>query len=267
MSIVLPTPAEVPVLHAEPALVATYGEQHLVAAAEPEGLADFARAGARVGDWQGRGAAAYHEANGPIAAQASALAAALRRLGEDATTHGGRLDELRSTRDGLVARREGLLARQAELLAASPLVLPTLLPVIEAYRGDVAAFDAEVQGWWEEVYAEERRMAQVLDGVLADVPDGPVGPAGPGGPGGPGDAPRRRDRSDDGPRPPARPVDPFDRRPGDRGPLPYDPSPEAPPAPQPLPWDATPPEVPPAEPLPWRGEPGRAFPATDGGRS
>ncbi len=82
-----PEPRVVPALVVDPDAIGDCGGQLLAASAQFDDLGSFVAGGARVGDWGGQGATAYHSSIAPIGRRADAMSLALRGVARRVDAH------------------------------------------------------------------------------------------------------------------------------------------------------------------------------------
>ena len=90
MSVVVtlpPPPREVPELVVEPSGIRAYAADLLAASTQVDDLGSFVAGAARIPDWTGTGATAYHDAIRPTGRRADAMSLALRSVARRADEH------------------------------------------------------------------------------------------------------------------------------------------------------------------------------------
>lgn len=168
----LPLPApprHVPELRAEPATVRTFAAALLAASAQVDDLGGFVGGRARVGDWTGLAADAYHRSVRPTGERADAMSLALRHVARRSDAHAETLQRLLARRAtlleeqaALVRRIADLRTRAAALVPGDPAALSTLVAACLDCRRAVAAYESDLERWSGDVATEERAMAAAL---------------------------------------------------------------------------------------------------------
>lgn len=168
--IVIPAnPPEAPRLDVGPATIRSFAQDLRSASAQIDDLGSFVGTTARIGDWHGSDAAAYHRAIGPLGHRADAMSLALRSVHQQADDHADEMEALQRERTGLELRRghvrqwiSGLWQRSREAADEHAAVL----------RADAARCQAacerladDVTDWVRRVRASERRMLQAFSRV------------------------------------------------------------------------------------------------------
>jgi hypothetical protein len=166
-----PLPRAVPRLTCDAGSVRECGSDLVAASAQIDDLGTFVAGGARVGDWLGEGADAYHRSIALLGRRADAMSLALREVGQRVQTHA---DEL----EALLARRRDLddwlrhLAQQVAHLrdraaAATAQEVPEIQADCDRVRHQVEQFETDVTTWSGDVFAEEAEMTQAFGRVLS----------------------------------------------------------------------------------------------------
>lgn len=162
-------PRPVPPLEVDPAGIRAYGTDLLAASAQVDDLGTFVAGTARIADWSGLGAVAYHREIAPIGRQADAMSLALRGVAR-------RVDAHADTMEGLLQRRLRLL-EEAATLARDVATLRSRATgaaaehaaALQADCDDcavrVARFEADLDAWAIDVMAEEEGMRATFDRV------------------------------------------------------------------------------------------------------
>jgi hypothetical protein len=165
-----PAPRDLPALAADPGAISDCGGQLLAASAQVDDLGTFVAGAARVGDWSGEGATAYHSSIAPIGRRADAMSLALRRVARRVDAHATAMTGLQSRRVDLEERRQHLV-RQINLLrdqaaAAGEVDAPRIQAECDRVAGLVLEFDADVTTWVGDIAAEEQEMKDAFNRVL-----------------------------------------------------------------------------------------------------
>ncbi len=157
-----PPPREVPGLEADPASIRGCAGDLLAAATQVDSLGAFVAGDARIEEWQGIAATAYHAAIRPTGRSADALSLALRAVARRVDEHATAVQQLLARRARLVDEREHLLGRLRTLEA---LVGAATAEQVGALREESARcaravrdFGADLDGWQRETLDEEDRM-------------------------------------------------------------------------------------------------------------
>lgn len=170
-TVLLPAPpAEIPPLDADPEAVRQCGSDLLVASAQVDDLGTFAAGPARLGDWDGDAAAAYHEGIRPTGRRADAASLALRGVAQRVDAHADELESLLERRVGLADWRLHLARHVADLrervASATADEAAALRTEADALRGEVTSFAGDLARWVEDVGAEEQAMVLAFTRVL-----------------------------------------------------------------------------------------------------
>ena len=163
-------PGPVPPLVVDPARIRDFAVDLLAASALLDDLGGFVGSGARIGDWDGLGSAAYDGAIRRLGATADAMSLALRAVGRRVEQHADEMGRLAERRLGLLEERRHLVDRAATLALQAHGVpaslVETLVPELAEHAGTVCAFEAELERWAAALAAEEQEMRAVLARVL-----------------------------------------------------------------------------------------------------
>ena len=165
-----PEPRAVPALVVDPGSIDDCAAQLLAASAQIDDLGTYVAGGARIGDWSGRGGAAYHAAIGPIGRRADAMSLALRGLARRVELHATEMTGLETRRVDLDERCR-FLGQQIALLrtraaGAAPAEVPGIQADCDRVRQQVQALDGDVTTWIADVAAEEHEMSAAFRRVL-----------------------------------------------------------------------------------------------------
>ena len=161
-----PEPRAVPALVVDPGSIDDCAAQLLAASAQIDDLGTYITGGARIGDWSGRGGAAYHAAIGPIGRRADAMSLALRGSGPTGRAARHRDDRPRDAPGR--PRRAVPVSGSADRPAAHARrwggagEVPGIQADCDRVRQQVQALDGDVTTWIADVAAEE---LEVSDGV------------------------------------------------------------------------------------------------------
>ena len=165
-----PRPGPVPPLVVDPGAIRQCGGQLLAASAQVDDLGSFVAGRARIGDWLGLGATAYHEAIGPLGHRADAMSLALRAVGRRVEAHAAEMEALLQRRVDLVERREHLGQQVAVLGQQAATATTDEAPAIQAdcdrVAREVGSLQADVATWAGDVAAEEQAMNDAFTRVL-----------------------------------------------------------------------------------------------------
>ena len=166
-----PLPRQVPSLVVAPGSISDCGAQLLAASAQVDDLGTFVAGGARVGEWSGRGATAYHASIAPVGRAADAMSLALRAVAQRVEAHAGEMGTLVRRRDDLDERRQQLTQQIAllrdEATAATPADVPTLQAECDLVGAQVRSLDGDVARWVTDVSVEEQEMVAAFRRVLS----------------------------------------------------------------------------------------------------
>lgn len=165
-----PLPGSVPALTVDPAAVRGCGAALLAASARIDDLGTFVARGARIADWTGAGATAYHGAIGPTGRRADAMSLALRGVARRVDTHAEEMERLGTRRGDLVDVRDDLTGAiatlRSEIAGASEADAARLQEEADRLGRRVAAFEQELTIWAGAVGAEETAMNDAFSRVL-----------------------------------------------------------------------------------------------------
>lgn len=166
-TVVIPAgPAMIPALAVETGSIADCAAQLLAASAQVDDLGTFVAGSARIADWTGEGAAAYHSAITPTGRRADAMSLALRAVARRVDAHASEMTALETRRGDLADRRVELTQTIALLREQAATTTPAQLPALQAdcerVRLQVAALDADVTTWSSDVVTEETEMADAF---------------------------------------------------------------------------------------------------------
>lgn len=171
LTIVVPAgPRRVPPLEVDPAGIRGYATDLLAASAQVDDLGGFVAGAARIRDWSGLGATAYHREVAPMGRLADAASLALRGVARRVDAHADtmeamlrrrlRLLEEAATLDRVIA---GLRSRVAGAAAEDAVALQA---ECDDCAGRVARFEADLDAWATDVMAEEEGMRAAFERVL-----------------------------------------------------------------------------------------------------
>jgi hypothetical protein len=166
-----PEPRPIPTLVVDPGSISDCGAQLLAASAQVDDLGTYVVGGARIGDWTGEGATAYHSGIAPLGRRADAMSLALRAVARRVELHATEMTTLDTRRDALEDRRDHL-AQQTMLLreratGATPAEATALQSECDRVRQLVLTLDADVATWAADVSAEEQEMTDAFQRVLS----------------------------------------------------------------------------------------------------
>ncbi|MGB0102514.1 MAG: alpha/beta hydrolase [Nocardioides sp.] len=165
-----PEPRTVPLLTVDPGSIRGFGADLLTASAQIDDLGSFAAGRARIDEWTGVAATAYHDAIRPTGRRADAMSLALRWVAR-------RVDQHADTMTSLAARRESLVDERTELLtaisglrqrigAATADQAPTLQAECDHGTARVRSYEADLDRWVTDLMAEEEAMQAAFARVL-----------------------------------------------------------------------------------------------------
>ena len=165
--IVIPAnPPEAPELDVEPETIRGFARSLRSASAQIDDLGTFVGGTARIGDWQGSDAAAYHRDIAPIGHRADAMSLALRSVHQQADDHADEMEALLEERTDLEQRRGYAMQWISALWQRSRDVDEDEIPALraDAARCQTACdtLAGDVAGWLQRVRASERRMLQAF---------------------------------------------------------------------------------------------------------
>lgn len=171
VTITLPaTPRPVPALDVDPAGIRAYAANLLAASSQVDDLGTFVAGDARIGDWTGRAADAYHHAIRPVGRRADAMSLALRGVARRVEAHADVMAALEQRRMTLVGERSHLVAAITDLGSRATRVTEEGAVAIQAECDDcarrVGAYEADRDRWVTDLMAEEEGMRAVFDRVL-----------------------------------------------------------------------------------------------------
>lgn len=161
------TPRPVPPLVVDGGRVRRWAGELLAVSALLDDVGGFVARAARVDDWAGEAADAYHAAIRRTGGRADAMSRALRDVAHRVQAHADALDRL-------VTRREDLVAERAVLLQ------PVTGPGGDR-EGRLARFEADLAAWERDLVAAEAEVVRVLGArrTRQQVADGSRGATGP----------------------------------------------------------------------------------------
>ncbi|MDQ4054254.1 MAG: alpha/beta hydrolase family protein [Actinomycetota bacterium] len=166
-----PQPRPIPPFVPDLGSISDCSARLLAASAQVDDLGTFVAGGARVGDWSGRGATAYHSSIAPIGRGADAMSLALRAVARRVEAHAAEMTTLVRRRDDLVERRQELTQQiallQDEATGATPAEVPALQAACDQVRTQVQSLDGDVTRWVTDVSVEEQEMVDALLRVLS----------------------------------------------------------------------------------------------------
>lgn len=171
VTITLPaTPRPAPALTVDPAGIRSYAADLLAASAQVDDLGTFVAGDARIGDWTGRAADAYHEAIRPVGRRADAMSLALRGVSRRVDAHADAMEALEQRRLTLVGERSHLVAAITDLRRRATGALEEDAAAIQAECDDcsrrVRGYETDLDRWVTDVMAEEEGMRAAFDRVL-----------------------------------------------------------------------------------------------------
>lgn len=165
-----PTPRPVPPLTVEPAGIRGYGADLLAASAQVDDLGTFVAGEARIGDWTGLAAEAYHDGIRPVGRMADAMSLALRAVARRVDVHADTMEALEQRRSALADERSHLVAAITDLGRRAAGAAAEDARALQAECDDctrrVRAHEADVDRWATDVIAEEEAMRAAFDRVL-----------------------------------------------------------------------------------------------------
>lgn len=165
-----PEPRTVPALAADPAAIRGCGAALLAASAQVDDLGTFVARGARIADWSGTSATAYHDAIRPTGRRADAMSLALRGVARRVDAHADEMERLGTRRGALVDVRDGLSGAiatlRSEVTGASEVDAPRLQQEADRLGRRVTAFELDLRAWADAVSAEEAAMSEAFGRVL-----------------------------------------------------------------------------------------------------
>ncbi|WP_345526184.1 alpha/beta hydrolase [Nocardioides endophyticus] len=163
-------PREVPELDAEPASIREYAADLLAASTQVDELGSFVAGDARIADWTGLGATAYHDAIRPTGRRADAMSLALRGVARRVDQHAAALQSLLDRRAALSDERGQLVATIGGLRDRVAGATADEAPAIQAACDDcaarVAAYEVDLDRWITDLMAEEEAIQEAFSRVL-----------------------------------------------------------------------------------------------------
>lgn len=179
---------EVPPLEADPAVVRDAAVDLLAASAQLDDLGGFAAGAARIADWVGDAADAYHSAVEHAGHRADAMSLALREVAQRVAQHADALTRLLARREDLLTARVSLAHRLDDVAAgADPAPVQDL---VRRYHADLAGWVQEVEQearataaaftrslTWDRVAGRWGGVADPADAALAAMPGPDASPA------------------------------------------------------------------------------------------
>ena len=165
-----PAPRPVPELAVDPAGIRAFAGALLAASAQVDDLGTFVGAEARIGDWSGRAAEAYHAAIRPAGRRAEAMSLALRAVARRVDEHAERMAELARQRELLADESSHLVGTIGDLQARASHTAPEDAVAIAAEADEcnrrVRSHRLGLDRWLSEVRAEEDAVRAALDRAL-----------------------------------------------------------------------------------------------------
>jgi len=165
-----PEPRPVPALAVDPAGIRGCGAALLAASAQVDDLGTFVARGARITDWTGVGATAYHGAIGPTGRRADAMSLALRGVARRVDAHAEEMERLKTGRGDLADVRDELTGAiatlRSEIAGASEADAARLQQEADRLGRRVTAFEQDLTAWAGAVSAEETAMNEAFARVL-----------------------------------------------------------------------------------------------------
>ena len=163
-------PAQVPVLTVEPEAIRRCGSDLLVASAQVDDLGTFAAGDARIGDWRGASATAYHDGLRPLGRRADAMSLALRGVAQRVDAHADEMASLEDRRIGLTDWRLHIVRHLADLRTrvgeATEDQAAALQAEADGLRREVVRFGTDVGSWLTDIGTEEQAMLLAFSRVL-----------------------------------------------------------------------------------------------------
>ncbi len=151
-----------PPLVVDPDAIRRCGSDLLVASAQIDDLGTFAAGGARLGDWSGEAATAYHDGLRPAGRKADAMSLALRGVAQRVDAHADEMASLEDRRIGLTDWRLHIVRHLADLRTriaeATEDQAAALQLEADGLRGEVASFGTDLDAWTTDIGAEEQAM-------------------------------------------------------------------------------------------------------------
>lgn len=170
-----PLPRVAPTLTCDPAAISACGADLLAASAQVDDLGSFVAGAARVGDWTGDASTAYHEAIVPTGRRADAMSLALRSVAQRVEEHSVEMQRLLDRRTDLEDRQQHLAQQVAYLRSQVATTTEADAADLQAdcdrVKGQVQAYETDLDTWVADLAAEESEMNQAFTRVLsaADV--------------------------------------------------------------------------------------------------
>jgi hypothetical protein len=165
-----PLPREVPELVADPTGIREYAADLLAASTQVDGLGSFVAGDARIPDWTGLGATAYHDAIRPTGRLADAMSLALREVARRVDQHAVTLQSLLDRRGALTDERDHLVVAIAGLrervAGATDDEAPALQLACDDCAVRVTTFEIDLDRWITDLMAEEEAIQEVFARVL-----------------------------------------------------------------------------------------------------
>jgi uncharacterized protein YukE len=165
-----PLPREVPELDADPVGIREYAADLLAASTQVDELGSFVSGDARIADWTGLGATAYHDAIRPTGRLADAMSLALRNVARRVDQHAATLQSLLDRRAALADERVQLVATIGGLRERVARSTEDEAPAIQAACDDcaarVAAYEVDLDRWITDLMAEEEAIQEAFARVL-----------------------------------------------------------------------------------------------------
>lgn len=171
-------PQEPPHLRVDTVRLRTFADHVLAASSTIDDLGSFCNGAARVGDWEGRDASAYHAAVRSQGPKADAMSLGLRKAAQAVDAHADHMGALTRSRDDLLDRRLYLereiadLERRVDEASSHEDGAPAEVDELRAHcarvQGWVDGYDADVRTWRAAVSAEELTIVSTLT-TLADL--------------------------------------------------------------------------------------------------
>jgi hypothetical protein len=170
-----PLPRVAPTLTCDPAAISACGADLLAASAQIDDLGGFVAGAARIGDWTGDAATAYHQAIAPTGRRADAMSLALRSVAQRVEEHSAEMQRLLDRRTELEDLQQHLAQQVAHLRSrvatATEEDAADLQADCDRVKGQVEAYETDLGTWVADLAAEEQEMNQAFGRVLsaADV--------------------------------------------------------------------------------------------------
>ncbi len=165
-----PRPQIVPPLEVEPPTIEECAASLLAASAQVDDLGTFVAGSARIADWTGEAADAYHAALPPLGRRADAMSLALRGVARRVQTHSDRMRELERTRADLVEERGAILDRIDALTRrvadASEEEAPALQTEADTLAQRVKTFQSDLSALATDLDAEESAVVAAFERAL-----------------------------------------------------------------------------------------------------